>query len=76
MPIYEFVCPECGLKFELLRPMSQVNEKVTCPKCHHQAGRVLSRFACFSKDEGGLNSSIGGRSCSGCSATSCDSCGS
>jgi putative FmdB family regulatory protein len=75
MPIYEYVCPKCKSKFELLRPMSQANEKVSCPHCHEPSERALSSFACFSKGEGGLTSSIGGSPCSSCSASSCDSCG-
>ncbi len=75
MPIYEYICPGCKSKFELLRPMSQASEKAPCPHCHIQAERALSTFACFSKGESGLTSSIGGNSCSSCSLTSCDSCG-
>jgi putative FmdB family regulatory protein len=75
MPIYEYVCSKCKSKFELLRPMSQASEGVSCPYCHSQAERALSRFACFSKDESGLSSSLDGSSCSSCSSASCDSCG-
>lgn len=74
MPIYEYFCPKCKSKFELLRPMSQANEKVACPNCHEPAERALSRFACFSKDESGLSAPVGGGSCSSCRAASCDSC--
>jgi len=75
MPIYEYVCPGCNLKFELLRPLSKANEKASCPHCHKKAGRVFSTFACFSTDESGLASPVGGNSCASCGATSCDSCG-
>ena len=75
MPIYEYVCPSCDLKFELLRSLSQANEDVSCPQCQNAAQRVLSTFACFSKSESGLTSSIGGSSCASCGATSCDTCG-
>ena len=74
MPIYEYVCPKCELKFELLRPLSQAGEGAPCPKCHQGAERVLSTFACFSTDESGLSSMVGGNPCSSCSATSCDTC--
>jgi len=75
MPIYEYVCSDCSLKFELLRPLSQSGEGAPCPHCHKSAERVLSTFACFTTDESGLTSSVGGDSCASCSATSCDSCG-
>ena len=76
MPIYEYVCPSCQLKFELLRPLSQANEGASCPHCHNNAGRIFSTFASFSKDESGLTSLLAGNgsSCASCSATSCDSC--
>jgi putative FmdB family regulatory protein len=75
MPIYEYICPDCKFEFELLRPMSQAGDRVSCLQCQGQAKRAVSSFACFSRDETGQTSSIGGASCSGCSTTSCDSCG-
>ncbi len=75
MPIYEYICPHCKLKFELLRSMTQAGDGASCPRCQGQAKRVLSAFACFSRDDNGQAQAIGGISCSGCSATSCDSCG-
>jgi putative FmdB family regulatory protein len=70
MPIYEYLCPKCGLKFELLRAMSQAGEDAPCPGCGQSAERVLSPFSRSS--EGSPLS--GGDSCSSCSTTSCDSC--
>ncbi len=74
MPIYEYVCPGCNSKFELLRPMSRANEEVACPQCQQKAERILSTFACVSMDESGLSSPVGGNPCASCSATSCDTC--
>ncbi|MFC1846803.1 FmdB family zinc ribbon protein [Chloroflexota bacterium] len=76
MPIYEYVCSKCGSKFELLRSMSQMSEKASCPGCDSPAEKVFSKFACFSEDASGLSSSVGGSSCSSCSSSSCNSCGS
>ncbi len=75
MPIYEYICLRCKSRFELLRPMSQAGKGVACPHCGSQADRALSSFACFTKNESGLSSPVGGSSCSGCSTTSCDTCG-
>ncbi len=75
MPIYEYLCPSCELKFELLRPLSQAGEAASCPCCHKSAERILSKFACFSTSDSGLTSPVGGSSCSSCGATSCDTCG-
>jgi putative FmdB family regulatory protein len=74
MPLYEYVCSQCGCKFELIRPISQSNEEAPCPRCQHEAERVLSPFASFSKDSSGLTTPVGGSSCASCSAASCDSC--
>jgi len=74
MPIYEYVCPDCDLKFELLRPLSQANEGASCPQCQSTAKRILSAFCSVSKDENGQTAPIGGSSCGGCSTTDCGSC--
>lgn len=75
MPLYEYVCPECKSKFELLRQMSQVGEEALCPHCGSKAEKILSSFACLSRDESGATSPVGGSSCSSCSTNSCGSCG-
>jgi len=75
MPIYEYICPGCDLKFELLRRLSQADDGAPCPRCQNTAKRILSTFCSFSKDESGLTSSIGGSSCASCGAASCNSCG-
>lgn len=75
MPIYEYVCPRCDYKFELLRPFSPSAKTAPCPHCQQIAERILSVFACFSVDERGLSSPVGGNSCASCEAASCDTCG-
>ncbi len=75
MPIYEYVCPACKSKFELLRPFSRASEAADCPRCHQDAERILSTFACLTKDDSGLTAPIGGNSCASCGATSCSTCG-
>jgi len=42
MPIYEYICPKCGLKFEILSSLSDFNKKVPCLKCQHTAQRLIS----------------------------------
>ncbi len=77
MPIYEYCCPECETKFDLLRPFSQADAPAVCPKCHHEGGRrLVSAFASFSKDSSGSTTPIsgGGGGCSGCSGGSCATC--
>ena len=77
MPLYEYYCPDCEIVFDALRSMSEADEPIACPQCTGmEARRVLSRFAAFSKGEGGTSRSVAGSSgCAGCTATTCASCG-
>ena len=44
MPIYEYICPDCKTKFELMRPISRCAEPAECPKCKHQARPGFIQF--------------------------------
>jgi len=75
MPIYEYFCPQCNLKFELLRPLDQSNRTASCPCCHGEADRMVSSFAAASKGaEEGFPPIGGSSSCSTCSALNCAAC--
>lgn len=74
MPIYEYSCPECNLKFELLRPLSQAGEAAFCPQCHGKVNRVLSSFSCSRAASEDLSGAAGSSPCSTCSAVSCNAC--
>ena len=75
MPIYEYKCPKCGHKFELMRSFNQAHQDAMCPRCQEPARRILSRFASFSVGEGGEAAPVGGGGCGGCTSTGCDTCG-
>ena len=78
MPIYEYSCPKCSSRFELLRSVSQVGEPAACPECQAVAERLISRFACRTASEnGGEPVSVAGTgsSCGSCASSSCTSCG-
>ena len=49
MPLYEYYCPTCASKYELLRTMNRADEAGTCPEGHGRGTRVLSVFASVSK---------------------------
>jgi putative FmdB family regulatory protein len=70
MPIYEFICEDCEQPFEELVRNGQ---SVNCPSCSStDVRRLLSRFAVHSTSPnlgGG-----GGKSCSTCSSSHCDTC--
>ncbi|HEY75593.1 MAG TPA: zinc ribbon domain-containing protein [Thermoflexia bacterium] len=73
MPLYEYVCDDCGERFEALRSMRDADAPIDCPRCGgHRAKRALSLFAAIGS-EGVVAGS--GSSCSSCSSTSCAGCG-
>ncbi|MDY6917683.1 MAG: zinc ribbon domain-containing protein [Chloroflexota bacterium] len=76
MPIYEYVCPKCDLRFELRRSFSEADEATLCPSCNSAARKLLSKFCATSKGSDGDLSSIAGMgsSCGTCSATDCSTC--
>ncbi|MBN1913347.1 MAG: zinc ribbon domain-containing protein [Candidatus Omnitrophica bacterium] len=72
MPIYEFDCNKCGLKFDYL--MRSAFEKVACPKCQSRdLKRLISAFAFSSRDAKG-NITSSSSNCSGCTSHNCSSC--
>ena len=75
MPIYEYHCNNCNRDFEYL---VFGKENPACPLCNKtQVSRLLSECGFVSKGGGGetVKASAATSSCSGCTATSCSSCG-
>lgn len=72
MPLYEYYCQRCEQRFELLRPMSRMDDPAACPRGHDGGKRVLSAFAAFSRGEGGeIEAVSGGGGCPGCAGGAC-----
>ncbi len=70
MPIYEYICKDCGVKFETIRSIKDANAAIPCQNCSGKnTHRALS--TCFSKTSGGYSSSS---SCGGCSGGNCSHC--
>jgi putative FmdB family regulatory protein len=74
MPLYEYYCPVCDQRFELLRPMVRASEPATCPAGHADAERVISVFSAFTKSADGDVSSVASSGCATCSTGDCGSC--
>ena len=73
MPIYEYVCLDCRERFELMRPMKDADAPIACRNCESQnTSRMLSVFFAQS---GGRVVAGGNGGCTGCSSTSCATCG-
>ena len=45
MPVYEYYCEPCAVKFDKMRPMSQRNDPIECPDCGTVTGdRQVEQF--------------------------------
>lgn len=58
MPLYEYRCPQCGHRFEILQRMGEGAEGLTCPRCG--AGKVEKQFSTFASSTGGGQAATGG----------------
>lgn len=66
MPIYEFICHQCGVEFEELVRSANSIEGVLCPECHsEQVAKKISLFAAPSAG-GKATSFWGGSTSSSC----------
>lgn len=77
MPIYEYVCRECDVKFSQLRPMSQADKPATCTKCGSSTtSRAISLFSAISKGSNGERRCVsgGGGGCGSCGGGHCGTC--
>lgn len=76
MPIYEYVCSDCGLRFELLRSSNRMDDPAPCPSGHSGARRVLSSFATVTGGEGSEPYGGGGTDfgSGGCGGGGCGNC--
>jgi putative FmdB family regulatory protein len=74
MPIYEYICQDCGTRVEALRPMKDADAPIQCTTCRgDHTTRQLSRiFATGASNEAATASVSGG--CGGCSGGSCANC--
>jgi putative FmdB family regulatory protein len=73
MPIYEYVCLDCGERFEAIRLMKDADRVIACQNCESE--RTSRQLSLFYAQSGGrvLAGSDGG--CASCSSGTCASCG-
>ena len=73
MPLYEFMCEECGGGFELLFRSMTERRKPVCPECG--SGNVHKCLSVFgAKSKGGEGAASSGGGCASCRAASCRGC--
>jgi putative FmdB family regulatory protein len=75
MPLYEYCCADCHVKFTTLRPIADADAPIACPECGgEQTKRAISLIAASPRGEGETGYSSSSSACSTCSATSCSTC--
>jgi len=76
MPLYEYICDDCQMRFEALRAFSRADDLLPCPRCQSKrTKRAISRFAAFTKTGGETTGRpLGGNPCAACSSGSCATC--
>ena len=71
MPLYEYICKDCGFQFDKLRSMKDADSPMNCDHCHStNTHRLISVF--FAQSDGKAITKKQG--CSGCGGGSCSSC--
>lgn len=74
MPVYEYVCKDCGNQFDAIRSIKDADQVIACKKCQsHDTHRKISVFFAQS---GGRSITSSQSSCGGCGSGSCGSCSS
>ncbi len=71
MPVYEYVCPSCKTDFELLRPITKMDEAAKCPDCEVISDRKLSVFASMLMGSDGAMLPMAGGGGGGCCGGGC-----
>jgi putative FmdB family regulatory protein len=72
VPVYEYVCQDCGSRFDALRPMRDADAPIACHECESEhTSRALSVF--FAQSDG---RTVAGRDggCASCAGGSCATC--
>jgi len=41
MPIYEYLCPKCGHKTEIMKSIT-FEGRILCPRCHEGMNKIIS----------------------------------
>lgn len=64
MPLYEYACPQCEERFEVLQRMGADASGVRCPGCGGtQVAREVSTFAAAATPAAGARSAPAGCAC-------------
>jgi putative FmdB family regulatory protein len=74
MPIYEYICQDCKIEFEVIRSMSQADAPMACAACGGEdIKRKLSLF--FAESGGKAVAGTSAPACGSCAGGDCAGCG-
>ncbi len=77
MPLYEYICQECGERFDALSQIKEADRPIACAHCHSE--RTTRQLSVFNAHSGGkivTTSSAGnGCGCGSCGGGNCAHCG-
>lgn len=77
MPIYDFQCNQCNIKFDEFFRSASEQKKLFCPSCQSEdVQKIFSVFGMSVKSGGGSASSSDSGGCGSCMASTCTGCGS
>jgi putative FmdB family regulatory protein len=72
MPLYEYICKDCGNEFDAIRSIKDSDAPLECGECHSdQTSRKISLFFAQS---GGRVVAGGSSGCGSCGGGTCASC--
>ncbi len=71
MPIFEYLCDDCGTKFEKL--VRRMEEKILCPQCGES--HLTTQFSTFAARANGKSAEASLPSCPGGMCRTPDLCG-
>jgi putative FmdB family regulatory protein len=75
MPIYEYKCNDCGIRFEVIRSIKDADDPISCKTClSEHTIRAVSLF--YAQSGSRIITGKSDSSCSGCSHGSCSTCNS
>jgi putative FmdB family regulatory protein len=68
MPVYEYACRTCDIRFEARRSMAEASSPIECPHGHGDTTRLLSVFASVGRSTPAAGRDTSGPPVGGCGA--------
>jgi putative FmdB family regulatory protein len=72
MPLYEYICKDCGKEFDAIRSIKDSDAPIECDECHGE--HTSRKISLFFAQSGGRVVAGGGGGCSSCAGGACSSC--